>query len=41
MHLKISSAKWRPLCPGGDELRRLSAYRMKAGRWGLGGDVIQ
>ena len=20
MHLKISSAKWRPFCPGGDEL---------------------
>ena len=20
MHLKISSAKWRPCCPGGDEL---------------------
>ena len=20
MHLKILSAKWRPLCPGGDEL---------------------
>ena len=25
----------------GDELRRLSAYRMEAVRWGLGGDVIQ
>ena len=21
MHLKLSSAKWRPFCPGGDELR--------------------
>ena len=21
MHLKISSAKWRPFCPGGDELK--------------------
>ena len=20
MHLKMSSAKWRPFCPGGDEL---------------------
>ena len=24
MHLKISSAKWQPLCPGGDELKRVS-----------------
>ena len=24
MHLKTSSAKWRPFCPGGDELRMLS-----------------
>ena len=23
MHRKISSAKWRPFCPGGDELKRL------------------
>ena len=22
MHLKISSAKWQPFCPGGDELRK-------------------
>ena len=21
MHLKIPSAKWRPFCPGGDELK--------------------
>ena len=25
MHLKISSAKWWPFCPGGDELINLSA----------------
>ena len=23
LHLKISSAKWRPFCPGGDELRNM------------------
>ena len=23
MHLKMSSAKWRPFCPGGDELRHM------------------
>ena len=23
MHLKTSSAKWRPFCPGGDELIKL------------------
>ena len=26
MHLKISSAKWRPFCPGGDELRGYLSY---------------
>ena len=24
MHLKMSSAKWRPFCPGGDELTHWS-----------------
>ena len=24
MHMKISSAKWRPFCPGGDELKLLT-----------------
>ena len=24
MHLKVSSVKWRPFCPGGDELRHRS-----------------
>ena len=23
MHLKISCAKWRPYCPGGDELKKV------------------
>ena len=38
MHLKMSSVKWRPFCPGGDELKVLfepgfwSAWR-EVGRW--------
>ena len=28
MHLKISSAKWRPFCPGGDELMRGQAWHV-------------
>ena len=24
MHLKVSSAKWQPFCPGGDELIHVS-----------------
>ena len=31
MHLKISSAKWRPFCPGGDELS------ITAGMYSVGG----
>ena len=27
MHLYISSAKWRPFCPGGDELKQLTYVR--------------
>ena len=26
MHLKMSSAKWRPFCPGGDELTEFRAW---------------
>ena len=29
MHLKILSAKWRPFCPGGDELTKFSMTRVK------------
>ena len=29
MHLNISSAKWRPFCPGGDELT--ATYKRQAG----------
>ena len=31
MHLKILSAKWQPLCPGGDELRKWPS--MVASEW--------
>ena len=29
MHLKISSMKWRPFCPGGDELIYLPNHSIK------------
>ena len=28
MHLKISSAKWRPFCPGGEELVHVVHYKI-------------
>ena len=28
MRLQISSAKWRPFCPGGDELIEFGRHRM-------------
>ena len=35
MHLKISSAKWRPFCPGGDVLTKtsLSRHQHKTRAW--------
>ena len=30
MHLKISSAKWRPFCPGRDELKLGGCYQFSA-----------
>ena len=32
MHLKISSEKWQPFCPGGDELRLLAGRAAISGQ---------
>ena len=29
MHLKVSSAKWLPFCPGGDELSQVTAAHLR------------
>ena len=33
MHLKISSVKWRPSCPGGDELINVTVYNAWTVNW--------
>ena len=39
MHLKRSSAKWRPFCPGGDELSTISTYKSTSPLWAHNGEM--